>query len=133
MRQEINALEHNSTLTLISLPSGKFALISKWVFRIKYKADGTIERYRARLMILGNPQTESVDFTKTFILVAKTSIVRTILCVASARNWLVHQMDVHNVFPHGALMETVYMHPPPDFQTSFPGQVCCLQKSLYKL
>lgn len=55
------------------------------------------------------------------------------LSIPAARNWLVHQMDVHNTFLHGDLMKEVYMRPPPGFQTSFPGPVCRLQKSLHEL
>lgn len=133
MRQEIDALEHNKTWTPISLPPGKHALSSKWVFQIKHKADESIERYKACLVILGNTQTEGGDFTETFASVAKMVTIHTLLSIASARNWLIHHMDVHNVFLYGDLSEEVYMRPPPGFQTAFPGQVCQLHKSSYEL
>ncbi|KAI5670896.1 hypothetical protein M9H77_11260 [Catharanthus roseus] len=122
MRQEIDALEQNGTWILTSLPPGKRALGSKWVYRIKYKADGTIERYKARLVILGNTQMAGIDFTDTFAPVAKMVTVRTLLSVAAARNWPIHQMDVHNAFLHGDLQEEVYMRPPPGFRPCYKGQ-----------
>lgn len=56
MDKEIHALELNNTWTLTPLPPGKTPIGYKWVFRIKYHADGTIERYKARLVIKGFTQ-----------------------------------------------------------------------------
>jgi hypothetical protein len=54
MQREISALENNETWVVQSLPAGKKALGCKWVYKIKYNSDGTIERLKARLVILGN-------------------------------------------------------------------------------
>ena len=66
-------------------------------------------------MILGNNKVEGLDYTKIFGLVVKMVIVRTFLALAVARNWELHQMDVHNAFLHGDLEEEVYMKLPLDF------------------
>lgn len=71
MKDEINALENNTTWTLTSLPSGKWALDCKWVYWIKLKSDGTIEWYKAHLVFLGNTQIEGQDITVTFAPVVK--------------------------------------------------------------
>ena len=71
MYSELQALENNGTWTVVSLPPGKRTISCKWVYRIKYNADGTIERYKARLVILGNKQVEGIDYTETFAPVAK--------------------------------------------------------------
>ncbi|KAH9681835.1 retrovirus-related pol polyprotein from transposon RE1 [Citrus sinensis] len=133
MYYELQALENNGTWTVVSLPPGKRAIGCKWVYRIKYNADGTIERYKARLVILGNKQVEGIDYTETFAPVAKLVTVRTFLAVAAARNWELHQMDVHNAFLHGELNEEVYMRLPPGFTSNESGMVCRLRKSLYGL
>jgi len=104
-----------------------------WVYEIKYNSDGIVERYKARLVILGNHQVEEIDYTKTFALVAKMVTVRVFLVVTAAKNWEVHQMDVHNAFLHGDLQEEVFMKLPPGFHVSAPGKVCRLKKSLYGL
>lgn len=133
MQQEIRALEDNNTWSLKALPPGKRALGCKWVFRIKYNADGTIECYKARLVILGNHQIEGLDYNETFAPVAKMVSVRLFLAVAATKNWELHQMDVHNAFLHGDLEEEVYMRLPPGFSSATPGLVCRLKKSLYGL
>lgn len=94
--------------------------------------NGSVERYKARLVALGNKQIAGDDYTETFAPVAKMSTVRIFLEVASAHNWDVHQMNVHNAFLHGDVDEEVYMKPPPRFSSS-GGKVCKLLKSLYGL
>lgn len=73
---------------------------------------------KARLIILGNTQAKGLDFTETFALVVKMVTIRILLFIAFAWNWSVHQMDVHNAFLYGDLMEKMYMQPPLGFHTS---------------
>lgn len=126
MQLEIEALENNGTWTVEALPPNKKAIECKWVYRIKYHSDGTIERYKARLVILGNNQVEGLDYHETFAPVVKMVTVRTFLAVATAKRWELHQMDVHNAFLHGELDEEVYTKLPPGFRHSLPNQVCRL-------
>lgn len=133
MQQELQALEGNGTWSLQPLPDGKKSLGCKWVYKIKHNSDGTIERYKARLVILGNHQKEGIDYTETFAPVVKMVTVRLVLAIAAAKKWEIHQMDVHNAFLHGDLHEDVYMKLPLGFRTSQPGLVFKLQKSLYGL
>ena len=99
----------------------------------KYHANGTVERLKARLVVLGNHQVEGLDYHEMFAPIAKMVIVRVFLAVAVVNNWEVHQMDVHHAFLHGDLHEEVYMKPPPGFSVSDSTQVCRLKKSLYGL
>jgi len=84
-------------------------------------------------VVLGNRQQEGVEYDETFAHVAKMSTVRVFLGVAAARDWHVHQMDVHNAFLHGDLTEEVYMKLPQGFHFDDPTKVCRLHKSLYGL
>ena len=68
MNQEILALERNKTLSVVPLPHGKKAIGSKWVFKTKYKADGSLERYKARLVAKRYNQKYGIDNKETFLL-----------------------------------------------------------------
>jgi len=133
MASEISALEANHTWDLRPLPPGTKALGCKCVYKIKYHADGSVERFKARLVVLGNHQVEGEDFHETFAPVAKMVTVRTLLTLAGAKGWSLHQMNIHNAFLHGDLREDIYMKVPPGFQTPQPNMVCKLRKSLYGL
>lgn len=115
------------------MPPGKHAIGSKWVYKIKFNSDGTVERYKARLVALGNRKIEGEDYGDTFAPVAKMGTVRLFLRVAAGNDWPVYQMDVHNAFLHGDLEEEVYMKPPPGFFSSDETKVCRLRKAIYCL
>lgn len=133
MTKEVDALEVNKTWDIVDLPPGKVAIGSQWVYKTKYNADGSIERYKARLVVCGNKQIEGEDYHETFAPVVRMTTVRTILRLVAANQWEVFQMDVHNAFLHGDLDEEVYMKLPPGFRHSHPDKVCRLRKSLYGL
>lgn len=135
MKNEIQALETNNTWELSTLPPGKRDIGCKWVYKIKRHSDGSIERYKARLVAKGYTQMEGLDYHETFAPVVKMSTVRTLLAVATTKNWPLYQLDVNNAFLHGSLDEEVYMTIPPGFYTEAKakGTVCRLKKSLYGL
>ncbi|PKI60228.1 hypothetical protein CRG98_019416 [Punica granatum] len=122
MNEELRALELNETGTLTSLPPSKNPISCKWVYKIKRRADGSVERYKARLVAKGFTQVEGIDFHETLAPVAKLVTVRCFLAVSVAKQWEIHQMDVHNAFFHGDLDEEVYMSPPPGLCSTQPGQ-----------
>ncbi|GKB75197.1 ribonuclease H-like domain-containing protein [Tanacetum coccineum] len=107
---------------------------SMWLFKHKFHADGTLSRYKARLVANSSSQQLGVDFDETFSLVVKPVTIRTVLNLAVSRKWPIHQLDVKNAFLNSDLSETVYMHQPPSFfDVRFPNHVCRLQRSLYGL
>lgn len=126
------ALKENNTWDIVSCPSNVRLIGCKWVYSIKLHSDGTLDRYKARL-VLGNKQEYGVDYEETFAPVAKMTTVRTIIAIAASQNWPLHQMDVKNVFLHGDLKEDIYMKPPPGLFSSPTSDVCKLKRSLYGL
>jgi len=132
MNVELEALTNNGTWCIVDTPPNVKPIGCKWVYRIKYKADGSIERYKARLVAKGYNQIEGLDYFDTFSPVAKLTTIRTLLAIASIHNWHMHQLVVNNAFLHGELQETVYMTIPEGVSCSF-GKVCKLKKSLYGL
>ncbi|KAI3785937.1 hypothetical protein L1987_45063 [Smallanthus sonchifolius] len=134
MVDEIEALQQNHTWTLVPRPSSSNIVGSKWVFRIKYHSDGTIERYKARLVAQGFTQIPGLDYSHTFSPVVKASTIRIVLSLAVLNNWKLHQLDVKNAFLNGNLNETVFMEQPPGFTNpQYPNHVCKLSKALYGL
>ena len=133
MNQELDALERNNTWQLTELPAGKRPIASKWVYRIKYKPDGTVDRFKARLVAKGYNQIEGIDYIDSFSPVAKIVTVRIFLAIASAKQWPIHQIDINNAYLHGFIDEDLYMIPPEGYTKACNGQVCKLIKSLYGL
>jgi histone deacetylase 1/2 len=109
MDEEYNALLENKTWHLIPTSTNKNVINCKWVYRIKRKADGTIDRYKACLVAKGFKQRYGIDYEDTFSLVVKIATIRTVLAISVSRGWSLRQLDVKNVFLHGVLEEEAYM------------------------
>lgn len=148
MNKELTALEENNTWKITKLPPGKKSIGCKWLFKTKYNPDGSIERYKSRLVVLGCKQVYGIDYVETFAPVAKLTTVRTLLAVAAIQGWTTVQMDVSNAFLNGDLDEIVYMRFSQGYTGmgsritaesvsavtwSTGGWVCQLLKSLYGL
>ena len=134
IKSEIDSILQNHTWELVDLPPGNKPLGSKWVFKRKMKPDGTIDKYKARLVIKGYRQKEGEDYFDTYSPVSRINSIRLILAIAALRNLEVHQMDVKTAFLNGDLEEEIYMEQPEGCVV--PGQerkVCKLVKSLYGL
>ena len=98
------------------------------------KPDGTIEKYKARLVIKCYTQKEGEDFFDTYSPVARIATIRVLLVLAASYGLHIHQIDVKTVFLYGELEEEIYMEQPDGFVV--PGEenkVCRLIKSLYGL
>lgn len=110
--QAINSLNENKTWTLENLPAGKKAISTKWVFKVKMNPDGTIERFKARLVVQGFYQKKGIDYGQTFSPVARASTVGTLLSVAASNNMYMMQFDVSTAFLYGYLEEEIYIKQP---------------------
>ncbi|KAK6137892.1 hypothetical protein DH2020_028350 [Rehmannia glutinosa] len=107
---------------------------NKWMFRIKYNPDGSVEKYKARVVAKGFQQVPGVDIFETYSPVVKPCTIRLILTFAVTNNWTIQQIVVNNAFLNGTLKETVFMVQPEGFTNEIhPTHVCQLHKALYGL
>lgn len=130
MNQELQALQKNNTWELCSLSKGKNVIGSKQVFKVKYRPNGEVERYKAQLVAKGYNQIEGLDFKERLSPIAKIVTVRLFIVLAIIKQWPIFQLDIENLFLHGYLDKEVYMKPPARYSKAMPGQVCLL-KDLY--
>jgi len=124
---------HLPQWSLSSLPPGVQPIGCKWIFKIKYNADGSFQRNKARLVAKGFHQQQGFDYFETFSPVIKPVTIRIILTLALQLNWSVNQIDINNAFLYGDLEESIYMIQPPGFETGDSNIVCKLNKALYGL
>ncbi|CAN1255787.1 Retrovirus-related Pol polyprotein from transposon TNT 1-94, partial [Linum perenne] len=134
IQSELESIKSNHTWDLVDLPTGSKAIGCKWIFKRKLKTDGTVERFKARLVIKGFTQKPGLDYFDTYSPVTKISTIRILFALASINHMHVHQMDVKTAFLNGELNEEIYMEVPPGSSECIVGQkVCRLRKSLYGL
>lgn len=115
MDDEFHALIKNHTWHLVPPRPGLNVIDCKWVFKLKRKHDGSIDRHKARLVAKGFKQRYGVDYGDTFSPVVKPTTIRVLLSLAICRGWSLRQIDIQNAFLHGLLDEDVYMQQPPGY------------------
>ncbi|KAJ0457800.1 putative RNA-directed DNA polymerase [Helianthus annuus] len=107
MHNEFSALIKNETWELVPRQPDMHIIRSMWLFKHKFRSDGSLERYKARLVCDGRGQQVGIDCGETFSQVVKPATIRLILSLALSQLWPIHQLDVTNAFIHGNLDETV--------------------------
>jgi len=131
---EMRSMKENQTWDLVEKPAGVNIISSKIILRKKFKADGSVDKFKARLVARGFSQTEGVDYFETYAPVVKSQSLRTILALAASSKWQIHQMDVKTAFLNGDLQETVFMELPDGLKKQgSENLVCKLKRSLYGL
>ena len=134
MDDEFATLQRQQTWFLVPAKPGVNLVGCKWIYKLKLNSDGTIARYKARLVTKGFHQRAGIDYTNTFSPIVKLATVRLILSIVVSFRWPLRQWDISNAFLHGILQEEVYMQQPQGYVDSrFPQHVCRLHKSLYGL
>lgn len=134
MQREYDVVIKNGTWRLVNPPIGTKPIGCKWVYKNKYKVDGSLDKHKARLVAKGYAKKEGVDYTETFAPTIKWGTIRTLFSLAAQKGWHIHHMDVKTAFLNGDLKEDVYMVQPKGFVVKGQEQkVYNLVKSLYGL
>ncbi|KAI0923982.1 hypothetical protein AcV5_010529 [Taiwanofungus camphoratus] len=131
--QEIMALVGNHTWDIVELPPGKKVIGSGWVFKIKRNADGSIERYKGRVVAKGYSQRPGFDYTEVFAPTFRLASLRLILALAAIEDLELRSVDISSAFLNGDLDEEIYMKQPEGFHEGGPSHVCRLRRPIYGL
>lgn len=94
MHEEMDALKHNNTCTLVPCPTISNVVGLIWVYHIKYTSDGSFEWFKSRLVAQGFTQIPNLDYSHTFSLVVKASTIRSVLSLSVLHKWCIYQLDV---------------------------------------
>ncbi|WVZ52934.1 hypothetical protein U9M48_003933 [Paspalum notatum var. saurae] len=134
VQSELDSILSNGTWELTERPYGCKPVGCKWAFKKKLRPDGTIEKYKARLVAKDYTQKEGEDFFDTYSPVARMTTIRVLLFLAVSYGLIIHRMDVKTAFLNGELEEEIYMEQPDRFVVKGQeSKVCKLLKSLYGL
>jgi len=134
IKSEIDSLEPNNTWELAALPKGCRPISSKWIFKKELRSDGSIDKYKVKLVIRNFDQKKVIDYVDAYSLVTKIATVRTLIALAAIFDLVVRQMDVKTAFLNGDLEEQIYMTQPEGYEVpSQENKVCKKRKSLYGL
>nr|GEV78087.1 ribonuclease H-like domain-containing protein [Tanacetum cinerariifolium] len=130
---DVPGLRRNNNWTECDLTHGRKPIGCQWIWKIKYKASGEVERYKARLVAKGFSQRECFDYDETFSLVVKMVTVRCLISITMCNSWSLYQLDVNNAFLYSDLKEDVYMSLLKAYGSNNKNKLCKLNKSLYDL
>ena len=135
---EIQTLTELGTWEKVSrskIPKGRKALKSKWVFKIKYARDGSIERFKARFVVCGYSQVQGRDYTHAFSATLRSTSFRTLLAIASGNGLKLEHFDVTNAFTQADIGDSdIWVEPAPGFDNEGDKHgtfVYKLRKALY--
>ncbi|KAL0396255.1 UNVERIFIED_CONTAM: Retrovirus-related Pol polyprotein from transposon TNT 1-94 [Sesamum calycinum] len=111
MKEEMSSMTKNSVWELVDLPTGCKTIGNKWFLKVKHKADGSIDKFKAWLVAKGYSHKEVIDYEETFSPVVRFASVRLILVIVAHLDLELFQMDVKTAFLNGELDEEIYMDP----------------------
>ena len=120
-------------LSSVSGDGNTKAIGCRWVLNIKHLADGSIDRYKSRLVAQGFSQRPGFDYVETFAPTVRMATIRVILALAALEDLELYSIDISQAFLNGDLDVDIYMQQPEGFEEGGPEYVCRLRKSLYGL
>ena len=132
IEEELKALGINGTWREEIPPKGVNLVSTKWVFTVKVKADGTLDRFKARLVARGFSQIYGIDYFETFAPTVRMDTLRIFMAVAAKKDWELTHMDIKNAFTESHLKEQIYLAPPQGVKVK-DGYALRVLRSLYGL
>ncbi|KAI0992878.1 hypothetical protein K3495_g15306, partial [Podosphaera aphanis] len=132
INEELVSLRKNETFIEAIPPSNANLVSCKWVFTIKTHTDGSIERFKARLVARGFSQVYGQDYHQTFAPTVRMDTLRLFLAVVAAENLECSHYDIKNAFTESHLKEEIFLEPPKGIQIK-KGYVWKALRSLYGL
>lgn len=132
MKEELDSLNENEVWDIVRRPTSRKVIGGKWVFKVKGKANGEIERFKARYVARGFSQVQGLDYDEIFAPVAKYDSLRLLLAIAARRKWRPKQLDIKTAFLYGHLQDEVYMEL-PEGEPRPDGHVAKLNRCIYGL
>uniref|UniRef100_A0A2N9I220 Reverse transcriptase Ty1/copia-type domain-containing protein n=1 Tax=Fagus sylvatica TaxID=28930 RepID=A0A2N9I220_FAGSY len=132
MTNELDALHKTHTWDMTALPPNKSAMDCKWVYKIKTRADRSVEHYKVHLIAKGFTQEYGIKYEETFAHVAYLTYVQSLLVIVTVLHWPLFHMDVKNSFLNNDILKEVYMQPLPGY-THSSNRVFYLHHALYGL
>ena len=132
MVEKFQAFQQTDTWDIVPRPANVQPVSCKWIFKVKHRPDGSIERHKSRVVAREFTQEHEIDYDENFAPIAQMTTVRTLLTVAAVQYWPLYQMDMKNAFLHGSLTEDVNMQPLSGLTTPL-GHACHLHRAIYGL
>ena len=105
--EEYSSIMKNDVWEFVPRPTGKSVVTSRWLYKIKHAANGSVEKYKASFVARGFTQKEGINYDETFAPVSKYTTIRTIISLEAVFGWKLHQMDVKTAFLNGKIEEEV--------------------------
>lgn len=134
MQEEMESICGHQVWKLVPREKNIKVVKSKWVYTVKENLDGSIQKYKAKLVAVGYSQKEGIDYDQSFAPVVKLESFRYLIAMASIRKFQIRQYDVTTAYLYGTLEIPVYLEQPKGFvDAGRPDYVCQLQRSLYGL
>ena len=112
MVEEYASIMKNDVWEVVPRPEGKSVVTSRWLYKIKHVADGSIEKYKACFVAQGFSQVEGVDYDERFAPVSRYTSIKVVISIAAEKGWKIHQIDVKTAFLNGLIEEEVYIEQP---------------------
>jgi hypothetical protein len=111
-----NQREKNDVWEVVPQLEGKSVIGSKWIYKIKHIADGSVEKFKAWFVAKGFSQKDGIDYDETFAPVARYTSIMVVISIAAEMGWKIHQMNVNTTFLNGIIEGEVYIEQPEGFE-----------------